>query len=197
VTGHRQPAMTASRLQRFCRTFSTLLSGQIDVATWIGDLDNQRVAIATATVVAPGRPASPAYTYRHTVGFGDTNLMGNVYYVNHLAWQGRCREMFLRDKAPTVLNDLANGLALVTTRCSCEYLAELMAFDEVRLDMRLKAISGNRAAFTFQYWRCSRSPEDLVATGEQEIACLRSIAGQMGPCDVPLPLRAALRPYEM
>ena len=25
MTGHRQPAMTASRLQRFCRTFSTLL----------------------------------------------------------------------------------------------------------------------------------------------------------------------------
>jgi enediyne core biosynthesis thioesterase len=97
---------------------------------------------------------------------------------------------------PPPLNDLANGLALVTTLFSCEYLAELMAFDEVRLDMRLKAMSGNRAAFTFQYWRCNRSPEDLVATGEQEIACLRSVAGQMGSCDVPLPLRAALRPYE-
>src|SRR5580700_721443 len=95
--------------------------------------------------------------------------------------QGRCREMFLRDKAPAVLNDLANGLVLITTRCSCESLAELMAFDEVRLDMRLKAISGNRGAFTFQYWRCNRSPEDLVATGEQEIACWRSIAGQGDP----------------
>jgi hypothetical protein len=44
----------------------------MDVATWIGDLDNLRVAIATATVVAPGHPASPAYTYRHIVGFDDT-----------------------------------------------------------------------------------------------------------------------------
>ena len=49
-----------------------LRSGQMDVATWIGDLDNLRVAIATATVVAPGHPASPAYTYRHIVGFDDT-----------------------------------------------------------------------------------------------------------------------------
>ena len=28
MTGHRQPAMTASRLQRFCRTFSTLLTAE-------------------------------------------------------------------------------------------------------------------------------------------------------------------------
>ena len=30
MTGHRQPAMTASRLQRFCRTFSTLLDFAFD-----------------------------------------------------------------------------------------------------------------------------------------------------------------------
>ncbi len=167
----------------------------MDVATWVGNLDNQRVAIATATVVAAGRLAAPAYSYRHVVGFGDTNLIGNVYYVNHLAWQGRCREMFLRDKAPTVLRDLANGLALVTTRCSCDYTSELVAFDEVRLEMRLKAIKDNRVAFAFEYWRCNEGREDLVATGEQEIACLRSVAGRTGPCDVPPALRAALRPY--
>ena len=39
-----------------------------------------------------------AFEYRHVVGFEETNLVGNVYYVNHLRWQGRCREMFLRDQ---------------------------------------------------------------------------------------------------
>src|SRR6185503_8944656 len=72
-----------------------------------------------------------AFEYNHVVGFEETNLVGNVYYVNHLRWQGRCREMFLREKAPSVLADLNNGLCLVTTRCSCEYLAEVSAFDEI------------------------------------------------------------------
>jgi enediyne core biosynthesis thioesterase len=175
--------------------WALLTSGEMVVATWVGRLDNQLFAIATASVSAVRRSTAPAYAYRHTVGFGDTNLIGNVYFVNHIEWQGRCREMFLRDKAPAVLGELANGLALVTTRCSCEYLSELSAFDEVRLDMRLKAITENRVAFAFEYWRCSEGCEDLVATGEQEIACLRSVAGRMGPCGVPPALRAALRPY--
>ena len=37
-----------------------------------------------------------AFEYRHLVGFEETNLVGNVYYANHVRWQGRCREMFLR-----------------------------------------------------------------------------------------------------
>ena len=31
------------------------------------------------------------YEYRHVVGFEETNLVGNVYYVNYVRWQGRCR----------------------------------------------------------------------------------------------------------
>ena len=172
-----------------------LASGEMVVATWVGRLGHQPKAMATAVCVNARPPRAPAYGYRHVVGFGDTNLVGNVYFVNHLEWQGRCREMFLRDKAPGVLSELANGLALVTTRCSCDYVAELVAFDEVRLDMRVKAITDNRIAFTFEYWRCDKAGDELVATGEQEVACLRTVDGRKVRCDVPAALRSALRPY--
>ena len=46
------------------------------------------------------------YEIRHTVGFEETNLVGNVYYVNYLRWQGRCREMFLKENAAGVLAEL-------------------------------------------------------------------------------------------
>jgi enediyne biosynthesis thioesterase len=59
-----------------------------------------------------------AYEYRHIVGFEETNVVGNVYYASHIRWQGRCREMFLRDHAPGVLHQLGEGLRLVTTHCS-------------------------------------------------------------------------------
>jgi len=94
---------------------------------------------------------SLAYEYRHIVCFEETNLVGNVYYVNHLSWQGRVREMFLREHAPGVLNELARGLSLATVRVSCEYLAELAAFDEVVIRMRLGSLTQSRMTLLFEY----------------------------------------------
>src|SRR3981189_3092384 len=107
-----------------------------------------------------------AFEYRHVVSFEETNVVGNVYYVNHLRWQGRCREMFLREHAPSVLRELQGGLALVTTRCSCEYLEELVAFDEVTIRMTLRDIAQSRLTMDFEYWRGAT----LVARGEQQVA---------------------------
>ncbi len=136
-----------------------------------------------------------SYEYRHTVGFEETNLVGNVYYVNHLRWQGRCREMFLRDHAPGVLADLSAGLALVTTRCGCEYFDQLRAFDELAIRMTLGALQANRVAMEFDYWRISPQGEQLVARGSQEIACMRADGDGFVPVPVPDELRAALGPY--
>jgi enediyne biosynthesis thioesterase len=136
-----------------------------------------------------------AYEYRHVVGFEETNLVGNVYYANHVRWQGRCREMFLRDHAPDVLAELAQGLALVTTRVSCEYLAELSAFDEVVIRMRLGELAQNRMTMLFEYWRYTGDGEELVARGEQQVACMRRDGERLVPTPVPGVLREALRPY--
>ena len=138
---------------------------------------------------------SRAYEYRHVVGFEETNLVGNVYYVNHLRWQGRCRELFLRQHTPEVLEELANGLSLVTTRCSCEYLAELSAFDEVVIHMRLGELTQNRLTMSFEYFRVAGDKEELVARGEQQVAFMRREGGRMTPTPIPPGLREALRPY--
>ena len=137
-----------------------------------------------------------AYEYRHRVAFEETNLVGNVYYVNHLRWQGRCREMFLHEHAPSVIAELAKGLALVTTRCSCEYFKELAAFDEVAVRMRLASLVQNRLTMAFEYWRIRPGQaEELVARGEQQVAFMRRGAAGMEPAAVPEELRAALQPY--
>ena len=137
-----------------------------------------------------------AYEYRHVVGFAETSLAGNVYYVNHLHWQGRARELFLREYAPQVLAELEQGLDLITLRCSCDYLAELKAFDEVMVRMFLGSITQNRIAMRFEYWREGAQPE-LVARGEQEIACMRRQGEGMVPTPVPKSLREALAPFEL
>ena len=137
-----------------------------------------------------------AYEYRHRVGFEETNLVGNVYYVNHLRWQGRCREMFLHEHAPGVLAEIAAGLYLATVRCSCDYFREVAAFDEVIVRMRLESLVQNRMGLDFEFWRAGRDGrEELIARGEQKIAFLRRQGENMVPAPVPEELQEALRAY--
>ena len=132
-----------------------------------------------------------AFEYRHVVGFEETNLVGNVYFANHVRWQGRVREMFLRDHAPAILRDLENGLAIVTTRVLCDYFAELFAFDEVLIRMRAGALTQTRVTMKFDYLRGA----ELVAQGEQQVACLRREDGRQVPAPVPRSLREALAAF--
>lgn len=136
-----------------------------------------------------------AYEYSHVIGFEETNLVGNVYYANHIKWQGRCREMFLREHAPGVIDALKHGLALVTTRVSCEYIAELEAFDKLAIRMRLGALKQNRIEMSFEYWRLSSAGEELVARGEQQVACMRREGDKVLPIPIPEQLRKSLEEY--
>jgi enediyne biosynthesis thioesterase len=135
------------------------------------------------------------YEIRHIVGFEETNLVGNVYYVNYLRWQGRCREMFLLQKAPAVLVDIQNDLKLFTLRCECEFLAELTAFDELSIRMRLEDLTQTQIGFAFDYVRLRGGVEELVARGRQRIACMRGPNNDTRPTRVPEQLREALSQY--
>lgn len=143
----------------------------------------------------PASTGGRFFEIRHTVGFEETNLVGNVYYVNHLRWQGRCREMFLSQKAPDVLEDLRHGLALATVRCACDYFIELEAFDVVAIRMRLGGTRQNRITMLYDYVRVRGEQEELIARGEQEIACMRRDGGRTVPCPIPPALLAALEEY--
>jgi enediyne core biosynthesis thioesterase len=111
--------------------------------------------------------------------------------VNHLRWQGRCREMFLREHAPEMLSELQADLALVTLFCSCEYLEEIAAFDEIVVRMTLRALTQSRMTLQFEYWRGGQ----IVARGEQQVACMRRQQGKLLPAPVPERLRDALKPF--
>lgn len=156
------------------------------------------------------------FEYRHVVGFEDTNLVGNVYYVNHLKWQGRCRELFLRQHVPELLDELSRGLYLVTTRCSCEYLAEIFAFDEIVVHMSLAELAQNRMDLHFDYLKVNgeggpardqatpgeSTPRgeqemsgELVARGDQQVVVMRRDGSRVVPAPIPPELREALRAY--
>jgi enediyne biosynthesis thioesterase len=135
------------------------------------------------------------YEHRHTVGFEETNIVGNVYYVNYLRWQGRCREMFLKERAPDVLADLQNDLKLFTLRVDCEFFAEITAFDDLAIRMRLLELAQTQVEFGFDYLRLEPGGETLVARGAQRIACMRGPNNRTVPTRVPEALSRALAPF--
>ena len=135
------------------------------------------------------------YEYRHVVGFEETNLVGNVYYVNYVRWQGRCREMFLLEHVPSVLDELRADLKLFTIKSECEYLAETSAFDELSIRMRLEELTQTQIGFAFDYVRIRDGVEELIAKGRQRIACMRGTNGSTTPVRVPDKLRQALQGY--
>ena len=132
-----------------------------------------------------------AYEYRHIVGFEETNLV--EMSTTPITCGGRgAAEMFLRDRAPEIIEALKHGLVLVTTRVSCEFMAELVAFDEVILRMRLGELGQNRITMNFEYWRHTSAGDELVARGEQQVACMQREGEQVVPVPVPTQLREAL-----
>jgi enediyne biosynthesis thioesterase len=136
------------------------------------------------------------FEYLHTVGFEETNLVGNVYYVNYLRWQGRCRELFLKQRAPDVLADLRADLKLFTLKVDCEFYAEITAFDELSVRMRLVELAQTQVEFSFDYIRLDPGGgEALVARGRQRVACMRGPNTRTAPTRVPDALARALEPY--
>jgi enediyne biosynthesis thioesterase len=138
----------------------------------------------------------PYFEYRHTVGFEETNLVGNVYYVNYLRWQGRCRELFLKTQAPDVLAEVQDDLKLFTLKVDCEFFAEITAFDELSIRMRLVDLVQTQIEFSFDYVRLDPDGSELlIARGRQRVACMRGPNTRTVPSRVPEGLVRALQPY--
>jgi len=122
-------------------------------------------------------------------------MLGNVYFTQHVAWQGRCRELFLKEHAPSILNELARDLRLVTLRVSCEYFEELSAFDEIEVQMRLGYLRQHRIGLDFLIVKRQEIQNLQVARGFQEIGCMRAAIGGLVPVEPPASLRNALTAF--
>lgn len=136
------------------------------------------------------------FCWRPFISFQDTNLVGNVYFSHFVGWQGRCREAFLAEHAPDVIDALTGNLRLVTLSVSCEFYDELHVFDSVELEMRLASREHHRIGLTFEYLLERKGVVSLAARGAQEIACMQiDDSGRLTPAIVPSSLDSALKSY--
>jgi enediyne biosynthesis thioesterase len=103
--------------------------------------------------------------------------------------------MFLLEHAPTVLDEIREGLKLFTISAECEYLSEATAFDELAIRMRLEEMTQTQIVFAFDYLHVRDGREKLIARGRQRIACMRDANGATEPARIPEQLRRALEDY--
>ncbi|MDQ1005669.1 enediyne biosynthesis thioesterase [Streptomyces sp. V4I23] len=104
---------------------------------------------------------------------GDTNMVGNVYFATFIKWQGMCRELCLVEHAPKFLQELDGEISALTESTSCKYLDEVWVGDRVSVRMSIPWIRLHLMPLEFSYYRITEAGEQLVATGEQMIACMR------------------------
>jgi enediyne biosynthesis thioesterase len=107
------------------------------------------------------------YRYSLTVAFQDTNLVGNVYFAHYFAWQGKCREGFLRDHAPQILDDFRLGFGMITKDAECRFVREARAFDEIVIEMFLDQLTPLGVRMRFEYYRVEETGPVLLAEGSQ------------------------------
>ncbi|VAW99285.1 hypothetical protein MNBD_GAMMA21-2721 [hydrothermal vent metagenome] len=108
------------------------------------------------------------FDYRFTVSFEETNVVGNVYFANYFVWQGKCREQYLCEYAPGVLEDFKAGYGLITKGSSCEYHNESFAFQKILIQMSLEKLTRTGMSMLFDYYREEEDGQRvLLAQGQQ------------------------------
>lgn len=126
------------------------------------------------------------YEHKFITTFEETNLVGNIYFANYVLWQGKCREMFLHEYCPDVIEGINNGLLLITLDLSVQYVSQLFAFDTVVMHMSLESQSASRLLMTFEYYK--QEPDKrltLVCKGTQATAAMREVDGRVIPVSFP------------
>ena len=126
------------------------------------------------------------FEYRFITTFEETNVVGNIYFANFVVWQGKCREMFLYEYCPDIIDEIDNGLALITLDLSVQYISQIFAFDKVVMRMYLEAQSSSRLLMRFEYYKEEEDKSlTLSCKGTHATAAMVEVNGKMIPTNFP------------
>jgi acyl-CoA thioester hydrolase len=100
-------------------------------------------------------------TYR--VIYGDTDMMGVVYYANYLRWFEMGRTELIRSLGLTYKEIEAKGFFLPLSEVTCKYVSSARYDDEVIIDTSLDP--SVKAGVKFNYVVYRENGEQVVARG--------------------------------
>ena len=111
-------------------------------------------------------------SHRHTFRpiYGDTDMMGVVYYANYFRYFEAGRTEFLRAVGFRYKEFEKNGFALPVVSASARYHAPARYDDELALETTLSEVRFSTVRMTYRLTLVSDA--SLIATGETRHACL-------------------------
>jgi enediyne polyketide synthase len=117
----------------------------------------------------------------------DANIVGNIYFANYYAWQGRVRDRYFYDLIPDYFKGTGDRGELICLNCRVDHLREAMPFDRIDVRMALKALKTCHATLYFEYFKTDFAGKPLkLATGTQEVVWVRRDA-RKNPVAYPFP----------
>lgn len=121
----------------------------------------------------------------------DANIVGNIYFANYYAWQGRVRDRYFYDLIPEYFKGTGDKGELICLNCRVDHLREAMPFDCIEVRMALKALKKCHATLYFEYFKSDPNDRPLkLATGKQEVVWVRRDADKNA---VPHPFPSAVQ----
>ncbi len=109
----------------------------------------------------------------------DANIVGNIYFANYYAWQGRVRDRYFYDLIPEYFQGTGDKGELICLNCRVDHLREAMPFDRIEVRMALKALKKCHATLYFEYFKVDPASRPLkLATGKQEVVWVRRDASK-------------------
>ena len=101
----------------------------------------------------------------------DSNLVGNLYFSNYSAWQGRLRDRFLHEIAPECFDLRQLEAQPECLFFSTHHLREAMPFDSIEVHMSVKAMYEGALDLWFDYYRVDMTgTREKLAVGEHRVA---------------------------
>jgi acyl-CoA thioesterase FadM len=125
----------------------------------------------------------------------DSNIVGNIYFANYYAWQGRVRDHYFYSLVPECFRGTGDAGELLCLNCRVDHLREGMPFDRIEVRMALKTLQTSRATLHFDYFNALPDGRLLkLAAGEQTVVWVRRDANRKPvPHTFPPTVHEALR----
>ncbi|MBE9048953.1 hypothetical protein IQ243_00715 [Nostocales cyanobacterium LEGE 11386] len=124
----------------------------------------------------------------------DTDAIGNINFANYYVWQGRIRDSFFHKLIPDSYRRTASQGEFRCLNSRVENLREALPFDQIQVNMSLRAVYENSVSLAFEYFRLTPDGnKQKLAVGEHEAAWFsRSQDGKFVPAPLPEVVRLAL-----
>lgn len=129
-----------------------------------------------------------ALSYLRTIRFADTDAAGVVYFANTLSICHEAYEESLQQAGIELKSFFSAHQVLVPiSRSQAEYLRPLACGDQVRVNLRPRALNENAYAIDFEVFRAGRV-DKLAARVSTEHVCISTVRRERAP--LPEGLRA-------